>query len=183
MKNKEKRHTLKTPKAQLTIAVQKLQNLLWLHRNYPKYFLSFKASKELMKIYKILIDRPSVWENKIKYELNPEEKLHLVFGTDYRNIYVYKVIEDFTLSLGEFKFKDEILDSNLLDLARQLRVGDVVLIRKDTRDEDLKIDLQILTKGIFQDDSEDWKVFTLDTVDLKHIRKYLKLVDSDGVNE
>jgi len=180
---KAKRHVLNTPKAQLSLAITKLQNLAWLNRSYPKYFSPYRSSPELMKIYKLFIDRPSVWENNIKYDLNPEEKLHLIFGTDFRHIYTYEVTEDFTLSFGEFKFKEDILDSELINMARQFKQGDIVLIRKDTRDEDLKVDIQVLSEGLFQDSTEDWKVFTIDTVDLKHIRKYLKLVDSDGMNE
>jgi len=48
-----KRHTLNTPKAQLSLSVSRLQELLWLNREFPKYFNSFRASPELMKIYKV----------------------------------------------------------------------------------------------------------------------------------
>jgi len=178
-----KRHTLNTPKAQLSLSVSRLQELLWLNREFPKYFNSFRASPELMKIYKVLIDIPRVWENQIRYDLEPEEKLHLVFGTDYRHIYTYTVTEDFTLNVGKIKNSSEITDISLINAARQIKAGDTVLIRRDTRDEDLTVDLQILSQGLFQDSSEDWKVFELDTVDLKHIRKYLNLVDQDGMHE
>lgn len=173
-----------TPKAQLSLSITNLQNFLWLHKKFPKYFSGYRHSKELMKIYKILIDRPKVWENKIEYEkLEPEEKLHLVFGTDYRHIYTYKAIQNFTLNVGEIKNPELIASIELIKAARDIREGDTILIRRDTRDEDLKIDLQILSGGLFQDSTEDWKVFTLDTIDLKEIRKFIKLVDDDGIKE
>jgi len=184
MKNKRiKRPEQQVPKAHLSLAVPSLQEILFEGRRFPKYFSAYRYSAELMKIYKILVDMPAAWENKVKYELNPEEKLHLVFGTDYRHIYTYKVIENFYLELGEFKNQNEIAGIEFQRAARDLKVGDIVLVRKDTRDEDLKIDVQILTQGLFQDSTEDWKVLTMDTLDLGYIRKFLKLVDSDGMRE
>lgn len=183
MSKKITRPEQQVPKAHLTVAVPKLQEILFEGRDYPRYFAPYRYSAELMKIYKILVDSPSVWENSIKYELNPEEKLHLVFGTDYRHIYTYEVIEEFFLNFGEFKNQNEIAGIEFQRAARTLRVGDQLLIRKDTRDEELKVDVQILTGGLFQDFTEDWKVLTMDTIDVGHIRKYLKLIDSDGMNE
>lgn len=174
---------VKTPKAQLSVSVPRLQELLWHKRKFPRYFSKYRYSADLMKIYKVLIDRPKAWENKVQYELSPEEKLHHVFGTDFRHIYTYKAIEDFTLIVGEIKNPDQLASPGLVQDARQIRAGDTMLIRKDTRDEELKVDLQILSEGLFQDSSEDWKVFTLDTVDLKTIRQSIKLVDSDGIRE
>ena len=81
------------------------------------------------------------------------------------------------------KNQNEIAGIEFQRAARTLRVGDQLLIRKDTRDEELKVDVQILTGGLFQDFTEDWKVLTMDTIDVGHIRKYLKLIDSDGMNE
>ena len=80
---------LKIPKAQLSVSVPRLQELLWHKRKFP-LLSKYRYSADLMKIYKILIDRPKAWENKVQYELSPEEKLHHVFGTDFRHIYTYK---------------------------------------------------------------------------------------------
>lgn len=188
MKKKEKmslgiKRSSNKPKAKLSLAVTTLQENLFRLKKFPKYFMSFRYSPDLMKVYKLLIDKPKAWGNNLKYEVDAEEKVHLVFGTDYRNIYTYEVTEDFYLNIGEFKNQEQIAGIDFQKAARQLRAGDTLLVRKDTRDEELKIDIQILTKGLFQDSTEDWKVLIADTQDLGYIRQYIKLVDSDGVNE
>ena len=67
-----------------------------------------------------------------------------------------KAIEDFTLVVGRLKPRSAGFQSLVQD-ARQIRAGDIILIRKDTRDEELKVDLQILSD--YLGFLEDWKVF------------------------
>jgi hypothetical protein len=45
------------------------------------------------------------------------------------------------------------------------------------------MDMQVLTCGLFQDLSDDFRNFRLDSSDIAQFRKHLKLVDSDGIKE
>lgn len=175
----------KSPKAKMEgLPVQALQQYLWSNRDYPQYFEKFYRSKELLRIYKLLIHQPAAWENGLKYEIDPVEKLHLVFGTDYRHIFTYEVIQDFDLKVGEYNPAPQQPPANIsIKELRRLYKGDIVLIRVDTRDEDLKVDLQVLTSGLFQDGSDDFRNFRVDTIDIASFRRYLKLKDSDGIEE
>lgn len=184
-KHPKKKLQPKSPKAKMEgLSVQALQQYLWSNREYPPYFEKLYRSKELLRIYKMLIHVPAAWENGLKYDIDPLEKLHLVFGTDYRHIFTYQVIEDFTLNVGEHDSKPEQLPANVTvrDI-RRLYKGDIVLIRVDTRDEELKVDLQVLTCGLFQDTSDDFRNFRIDTIDIASFRRYLELKDSDGIEE
>lgn len=176
-------YKVKAPKAKLSKPVEVIQKVLWRGEVPPAWCRPYRYSSELMKIYKILIDMPRAWSDSIEYELDPEEKVHLVFGTDYRNVYSYEAIEDFKLTVGRFKEEWAVLDGRRLEAARTVRKQDLILIRHDTREESLTVDLQILSDGLLQDDSEDFKVFVIDSIDLKHIRPKLKLVDAGGVYE
>lgn len=180
---KPKRKKYVVPKLGLTMPAQALQSFLWTDKKYPDLFSLYMNSPALMKIYKILVDMPRTWHDHMEYDLAPDAKLNLVFGADYRTIYEYECIEPFVMNLGVLKNPHEVADAEMIKAARQIQPGNTILVRYDTRDEDMKLDLQILTRGIFQDSSEDWKMFIIDTVDFKHIRRYLKLKDSGGVNE
>lgn len=179
---KKRKARRKAPRARLTgLSVTQLQKLLWIKREYPEYFRSFKASPELMNIYRILVDKPKTWQDNLQYWPDPAEKLHLVFGTDYRHIFSYRAVEQFKLEFGELSFPTKLPSDQTVNSAREVYPGYLILVRYDTRDEDMKIELQILSNGLLQDSSEDYKVFNMDTVDFPKIRKYLKLIDSDGV--
>lgn len=173
----------KAPKARISIPVKQLQNLLFLNSKMPDVFPSFKCSPELMKIYKILIDSPKTWENSLEYELDPLSKLDLVFGIGHRHIFTYRCYQDFYLNVGELSDQTIPRLPEEIKLARWVQKGDTILIRYDDRDENQVVDVQILTSGLMQDDSEDWKQFTMDTVDLKQIRPYLKLLDKKDIYE
>lgn len=173
----------KKPKARLKEQASVIQKILWENKVYPKKFAPFVHSAELMRIYKILIDLTRTWQDGMEYDLNPYEKLGLVFGVNHRAIYTYQVTDDFYLNIGEFSDKTLSISKDDATMARSLRMGDIVLIRYDNRDPELKVDMQILTAGLFQDDTEDWKCFTFDSIDFKLIRPYLKLIDSEGVHE
>lgn len=172
---------LKTPKAKMEgLNVKALQDLLFSGKEFPEYFNKFAASKELMMIFKLLVVQPSAIEDGLEYKLDVQEKLHHVFGTDYRTIYTYEVIEDFMLNVGEVAYIEEVPEGQTPRKLRALFRGDVVLIRVDTRDEDLTADLQVLTSGLFQDTSDDFRNFKIDIEDIKQFRSKLKLVDKDG---
>lgn len=175
---------LKTPKAKMEgLNVKALQDLLFNSQEYPEYFNKFAASKELMMIFKLLVVQPSAIESGLEYKLDVQEKLHHVFGVDYRTIYTYEVVEDFILNVGKVSYIEEVPEGQTPRKLRALFKGDVVLIRVDTRDEDLTCDLQVLTSGLFQDTSDDFRNFKIDIEDIKQFRSKLKLVDKDGNNE
>lgn len=175
---------LKTPKAKMEgLNVKALQDLLFNSQEYPEYFNKFAASKELMMIFKLLVVQPSAIESGLEYKLDVQEKLHHVFGIDYRTIYTYEVVEDFILNVGKVSYIEEVPEGQTPRKLRALFKGDVVLIRVDTRDEDLTCDLQVLTSGLFQDTSDDFRNFKIDIEDIKQFRSKLKLVDKDGNNE
>lgn len=175
---------LKTPKAKMEgLNVKALQDLLFNSQEYPEYFNKFAASKELMMIFKLLVVQPSAIESGLEYKLDVQEKLHHVFGVDYRTIYTYEVVEDFILNVGKVSYIEEVPEGQTPRKLRALFKGDVVLIRVDTRDEDLTCDLQVLTSGLFQDTSDDFRNFKIDIEDIKQFRSKLKLVDKDSNNE
>lgn len=180
---------LKTPKAPRAkmegVNVKILQDALWTGQEYPEYFNSYRMSAELIKIFKILVNKPTYWHDGLIFNVtDPVEKLHVVFGTDYRHIFTYIAVEDFTLTCGEIVEKLEAIPANYApSKLRRIYKDDLILIRVDKRDEDLKMDLQVLTSGLFQDTSDDFRNFKLDSSDLVYFRKYLKLVDNDGVKE
>ncbi len=175
---------LKTPKAKMEgLNVKALQDLLFSGKEFPEYFNKFAASKELMMIFKLLVVQPSAIEDGLEYKLDVQEKLHHVFGTDYRTIYTYEVIEDFVLNVGEVAYIEPLPEDQTPNKIRRVFRGDVVLIRVDTRDEDLTADLQVLTSGLFQDTSDDFRNFKIDIEDIKQFRNKLKLVDKDGNDE
>lgn len=177
--------TPKAPRAKMEgLNVKALQDSIWLDREYPIYFRSYRTSKELIKIFKLLVFIPALWHDGIVYETSPEEKLHTVFGTDSRHIFTYKAVQDFTLNVGEINEKLEQIPPEFTPTKlRKIYKDDLILIRVDTRDEELKVDLQVLTCGLFQDTSDDFRNFRIDTSDLTSFRKYLKLVDKDGIEE
>ena len=178
---------LKTPKAPRAkmegLNVKVLQDALWTGREYPEYFNSYRTSAEPLKIFKILVNKPTYWQDGLVYSADPVEKLHVVFGTDYRYIFTYIAIEDFVLTAGEINEIEPIPANFPPSKLRRVYKDDTLLIRVDKRDIELKIELQVLTSGLFQDCSDDFRNFKLDSSDLVHFRKHLKLVDNDGVEE
>jgi hypothetical protein len=175
---------LKVPKAKMEgINVKALQSLLFYKKEYPEYFNKYSDSKELMMVFKLLVAQPSAIEEGLEYELDIQEKLHHVFGTDYRTIYTYEVVEDFILNVGEVLYLENMPEGQPPRKLRALYKGDIVLIRVDTRDEDLTADLQVLTSGLFQDTSDDFRNFKIDIEYIKQFRNKLKLVDKDGQDE
>lgn len=177
--------TPKAPRAKMEgLAVKALQDALWPNRPFPKYMNKFAASAELMKVFKLLVHLPKHWENGLIYEtIDIRDKLDHVFGIEYRHIFTYEVMEDFVLRVGEIQYNEDMPEGMTPTKLRAAYKGDIVLIRVDTRDEDLVVDLQILTSGIFQDTSDDFRNFKIDTIDIAQFRKYLKLVDKDGQDE
>jgi hypothetical protein len=172
---------LRVPKAKMEgINVKALQSLLFYKKEFPEYFNKYSDSKELMMIFKLLVAQPSAIENGLNYKLDIQEKLHHIFGTDYRQIFTYEVIEDFVLNAGEVSYNEEMPEGQTPRKLRALYKGDVVLIRVDSRDEDLMVDLQVLTAGLFQDTSDDFRNFRMNTSDIAQFRSKLKLVDKDG---
>lgn len=178
---------LKVPKAKMEgINIKSLQDLFFLGKEYPNYFYKYIESKELMMIFKLLVQQPAAWEDGLEYsfnQLNINEKLNNVFGVSSRFIYTYEVIEDFMLNVGEVSYLEPLPENQTPHKIRRLYKGDIVLIRVDTRDEDLTADLQVLTSGLFQDTSDDFRNFKIDIEDIKQFRSKLKLVDKDGNNE
>jgi hypothetical protein len=175
---------LRVPKAKMEgINVKALQSLLFYKKEFPEYFNKYSDSKELMMIFKLLVAQPSAIENGLNYKLDVQEKLHHIFGTDYRQIFTYEVIEDFVLNVGEVSYNEEMPEGQTPRKLRALYRGDVVLIRVDSRDEDLMVDLQVLTAGLFQDTSDDFRNFRMNTSDIAQFRSKLKLVDKDGQDE
>jgi hypothetical protein len=180
----KKAKTPKSPRAKMEgLAVRTLQDALWKGRDYPKYFYKYAHSAELIKIFKIMVNRPAYWQDGLIYEMAPHDKLHHVFGTDSRFIFTYEVMEDFILKVGEINEIEPIPADYPPSKLRKLYRGDIVLIRVDKRDPDLKMDMQVLTCGLFQDLSDDFRNFRLDSSDIAQFRKHLKLVDSDGIKE
>lgn len=172
---------LKVPKAKMEgINVKALQDILFSKREYPEYFYKYSDSKELMMIFKLMVVQPTAWEDGLAHRLDIKDKLNHVFGTDYRRIYTYKVVESFKLIAGELIEPESRPEEQTTHKLRALYKGDIVLIRVDTRDEDLKADMQILTSGTFQDTSDDNRNFKIDIEDIKQFRDKLKIVDKDG---
>lgn len=171
------------PRGKLEINVGLLQDLLWKHRQYPPYFDRYRYSPELMKIFKILVDKPSFWENGIQYNFPPDDKLYLVFGSEHRRIVTYKAECDFMFNLGYLWDTDESLLPTKLEKARQVYKNDLLLLRVDDRNDNESADIQILSHGLFQDLTEDYKVFTINKYDMKQIRSNLKLVEGKESDE
>jgi hypothetical protein len=170
------------PRGKLGINVGLLQQLLWKGKQYPAVLERYRYSPELMKIFKILVNQPSFFHEGIKYDFSPDDKLALVFGEGHRHIYTYKATEDFYMDLGILWDTDESLSEPLIDKARDVRVNDILLLRVDNRNNSDTVDLQVLSASILQDNSEDYKVFTLNKSDFVRIRSKLKFV-KEGQNE
>lgn len=177
------RRKTRAPRARLEqgISSSDIQDILWFNRLYPAYFPTYKFSADLMKIYKLLVNDPELWQEGLTYKINPADKVHLIFGTSFRHIYTYKATESFSLAVGTLV--GELPPNYTVSKARAIVEGDTILIRRDTRDQELKIEMQILSSGIFQDSSEDFRQFILNTSDLAAVRKHLKLIDNDGLKE
>lgn len=184
MSQKNKIKHFKKPKAKIDgISAPKLQSILFEGKRNPDYCSDYYKSDDLMKIYKLFVHSPKLWQANVVYDLEPKDKLHFVFGTDFRHIYTYIAQEPFQLTCGELSEHEELPPDYTPHKARAVNKGDTILIRRDTRDEDLKVDVQILSAGLFQDSSEDFRSFRVDTSDIGSFRKFLKLVDDDGVEE
>lgn len=179
-----KKKSPKAPRAKMEgLNVKLLQDSLFKNKEYPKYFNSFRTSPELLKIFKILVNRPAFWQDGLLLSFTPEDKLYNVFGADYRYIFSYRAVEDFTLTCGLVNEIEPIPHNFPPQKLRKVYAGDLILIRVDKRSEEMKLDLQILTKGLFQDTSDDFRNFIIDTNDLTTFRKYIKLIDTDGIRE
>lgn len=184
----KKRH-LKERSRLKDLPLAKLQSMLF-PTGMPKYFTKFDESPDLIKIFKLLVYRPAVIQNSISYKMDIIKKLNFVFGTEYRHIITYKAANTFTITHGELIDTD---DSNPIppDTSRaDLRIiyeGDLILVRVDNNSKDygLEIDVQVLTCGLFQDTTDDFRQFKLDREHFfKYYRKYMTLVDlgSDTIN-
>lgn len=191
--NKQAGRKLKKPKAQLEgVSISKLQELIWNKqgRKFPSYFDKYLFSPNLMSIYKILVHEPVFWSDGVMYKLDPVEKLHEVFASDYRHIYQYEASTDFFMAVGEYNvLAKRPIDVSIKD-CRKILAGNTVLMRRDTRydgdtGDNSVVDIQILSGGLFQDVvSEEYRNFKMDISDFfAYVRPYLKLIDGDGMEE
>ena len=171
------------PRGKLDINVSLLQGQLWEGRKYPSTYEKFRHSPDLMKIYKILVNKPTFWQDGIKYTFSAADKVHLVFGEGYRDILVYKACEDFNLEQGILWDTDEALAADKIKTARQVYVNDTILVRRDSRDRLGQMDVQVLSAGLLQDTSEDYKIFTMNNFDLKYFRDKITLIEGSEFNE
>ena len=176
------------PRAKMPgVNVTVLQNTLFGESYYPEYFHTFRKSAELMKIFKILVNKPHYWQDGISYVMDVRDKIDMIFGAKTRKILTYKACQDFYINAGEINdLEDNIPPELAIDDIRQVYKNDLVLMRIDkdlAYNPELKCDIQILSNGLFQDTDEDFRAIILDREDFIAIRHNLKIVDLDGLND
>jgi len=161
-----------------------LQKYLW-PVEYPKYFLPYKKSPELMTILHTLFS--FAYGESIKRELteldegdlfqtNPlsrnksvEARINDIFGTECRKVISYKAICDFTIVELDFTPMAEVPLYQTPEKARKVYKGDLLLVRIDRDDVDTygSCELQVLTSGLFNSADDDFRCFTGSVVDVQ----------------
>lgn len=159
----------------------KLESFLF-PEGLPEYLPKFKSSPELMTIFHILfsigynseVNSMDGFETAEVTTGSLEERMRLIIGADTRIITTYKCHTDFILNGMEFTPMAELPLYQTPTKARDIRTGDLLLIRRDemTLKQQGVVELQILTNGLFNSSDDDWRVFTGNQVDIIQITKY-----------
>lgn len=190
MKKHKKKVFIKpmAPRAKMPgLNVTKLQTTLFGETVYPEYFHTFRKSAELMKIFKILVNKPQYWQDGISYVMDIRDKIDLIFGAKERRILTYKACNNFYINVGEINdIEDNIPPETTSENIRQVFENDLILVRVDkasSYNTELKCDIQVLSNGLFQDTDEDFRCLLLDREDFLTIRHNLKVVDLDGLKD
>ena len=160
----------------------------------PNYFPRLNKSPELLTIFHLLfslgydeeIAAMDGYDLATSSSIGLEDRMRLIIGADTRQILTYKCVQDFVLSGMEFTPMAEIPLYQTVLKAREVRKGDLLLIRRDekTLRERGVAELQILTNGLFNSSDDDWRVFTGTLVDISQITKYAvkerRLINEQG---
>lgn len=152
-----------------------------LPRFMPSAVTGAGSAAEILELFIITPLRGAMKEADFhKYFLNLtpgtiETFIHELLGGRHRDVLRYKVKTPFTLTNGIFRPMGEVPDGFKPALARKLYKNDTILARFDKRDKnDMFIEVQILTNGLFGSDDEDWKVFLLTVQEFSDILKFMK---------
>ena len=148
----------------------------------PKYFPKFKDSPELLTIFHLLFSLGynsevatfDGFEIAKGASATLEERMRLIIGADTRTLLTYKCFKDFKIEGMEFTPMAELPIYQTPAKAREVKVGDLLIIRKDNEIFSKRgtAELQILTNGLFNSADDDWRIFTGTLVDMAQITKY-----------
>lgn len=148
----------------------------------PKYFPKFKNSPELLTIFHLLFSLGynsevaafDGFEIAESTSATLEERMRLIIGAETRTLLTYKCFKNFTIEGMEFTPMAELPLYQTPAKAREVKVGDLLIVRKDTEIFNRRgtAELQILTNGLFNSVDDDWRIFTGTLVDIAQITKY-----------
>lgn len=148
----------------------------------PEYLPKLKNSPELLTIFHLLfslgynsgIGRMDGFEAAESTTGTLEERMRLIIGADTRSIISYKCHTNFKIEGMEHTPMAELPLYQTPIKARDVRIGDLLLIRRDetTVKQQGVVELQILTNGFFNSSDDDWRIFTGNQVDTMQITRY-----------